>query len=387
MLIDLDVVPDREGPARKKTTRPIRYAGLALTVLLLALTGGAVERSHDPGVASVLTLDAQGVLASLLTADTLYTLRGGGATRLEAEPLTPDGPRFSEPTPDGRDLTLAGETLIVSGGDSGRTTFVDARSGQVRWQLGDSGYAKVLGSKVAEWLPERRTVRTWDLATGDALWARPASEYTADETYVVALDERGGASVYATGTGRLVAAVRDLGLPGGSTGTVPAAALVDGRLIAYGENYVAAFRPEGLSRLWLTRGSTPWNLGGCGPGLLCGTDPAAGLTVLDAATGAVRWNGPDWVGLSGAGVAFEQGGRAARVDIATGRVEQEFGSGQPVGELMLYPDQEHTTVRRQRDGRVLGAVPRVTPNACSATGDFLSCQTYDAKLQVWRIPS
>ncbi|MCM4081643.1 outer membrane protein assembly factor BamB family protein [Paractinoplanes hotanensis] len=376
MVIDLDVVrPASAIPAKPR--RPARYRVVAVAAFVLALAGGAAAPDRAVGITEVLTVDGQGSLTSLLTDEAYYTVRTDG--HVEALPLCTGCPRWSSRTKPGQRLTVAGEdTLIVDVNETAQVTFLDARTGALRWRLDDTLAVDVIGGRVAAWDVEKHILQMRDLPTGRVLWSRPAFNYSADEAYAVILDEAGGATVVDAANGAELTPRRDLGLPN------PAARLVGDRLIVFGGSYLAAFSRDGLSREWITATNSPYGVTPCGPGLLCAFG-SAGLTVIDPADGSVRWTSPTWHGMGESGVLFEESGRSAVVDLATGRVERELGRSGPVGGLLLVTEPGRTSVIGLADGRVRGVLPLVLPSACVAAGPYLGCEKSDVTFTVWRL--
>ncbi len=386
MVIDLDVAPVR--PVSVRVSGRLRFGAIVVAALVLAVAGGAapVARLRGP----VLTLGDPGLVTSLLTAEALYTVRtgDGDTTTIEAHPLVPHGPGWTAEAEGGArpGLTEEGSTLVLEASDAGVTTFLDARTGRVRWSLPDRGAVRVFGDRVADWRRDSGRMLIRELATGAVLWSRPAAAFTGDDNHVVIVDEKGGAAVYAAADGREVTARPGVDLRRTVDFPAPyAAALIEGeRLFVFGDDHIAGFRLADLTRLWLVPVASPFAVGSCGDDLLCTVAGSAGLTVLDAGTGAVRWTGPQWRRVEGA-ILSEEDGHSARVDLATGRVERDFGRGSPVGDLMLYAE-GRTLVLGQTDGRVLAALPGITPGSCRAAGDHLACRRPDGSIAVWRVP-
>ncbi|MGK5684716.1 outer membrane protein assembly factor BamB family protein [Actinoplanes sp. URMC 104] len=387
MLIDLDVAPP--APRRAGRRRAIPYALVALVAGLLLLIGGAAAPSPEPALVPVLTTVVGTAPATLLTATAFYTVRTDGlSATLEARPLVDGGPAWTVETVPAQSVTPAGGTLVVEAYDTGVAAFVDARTGRTRWQVRGYPVIQVLGDRVAVWSPDSGILAMRDLTTGRGLWSLAAAAFTSDGTYVVVFDPDGGAAVHAAADGRTVTSRRSLGLRWGVGFPSPAAsALVDGdRLVVYGPDFVAAFRVDGLARLWLTRTATPFDVRRCGTGLICASAEQTGLTVLDAATGAIRWNRAGRRDPTTAGdILVGSDGDVTRLDLASGRVERDFGAATPVGDVLLYADGARTWVV-DRTGRVRGTLPPVTPpSACAAAGDYLACPTAGGTTTVWRV--
>jgi hypothetical protein len=77
--------------------------------------------------------------------------------------------------------------------------------------------------------------------------------------------------------------------------------------------------------------------------------------------------------------------RAAKVDLATGRVTRDLGRAVLAGDLVLRTDRNETWVVRLGDGRVAGTLPFFAPADCGRHRPFLSCPTDRLAVTVWRI--
>ncbi|WP_127501216.1 PQQ-binding-like beta-propeller repeat protein [Actinoplanes solisilvae] len=372
MLIDLDhAPPPMETPARPR--RPRRYWAAAVAVLVLALAGGAAAPGRD-GLTPVLTIDGRGVSASLLTEEALYLVRLDG--RAEAHALCAGCPQWSTSVNPGQRLTLAGDALIVDAGE-GAVAVLDARTGELRWRTLDSPLAELLGGNLMTWTPEGSDLRVLDLRTGRELWKRPVGSYTSGDSRVVVFDDPSGVTVLDAADG--TETVRgDLDLPRLS------AQVLGGRLLVFGDDHLAAYRLADLKQEWLAFVSAHGVLD-CG-GLLCAVG-LTGMSALDPADGSVRWSDPRWMIISPDGVASDEDGHSAQLDLATGRLVRDFGRGAPVGDLVLHPERGRTTVTRLTDGRVVGVLPLTLPRACSVAGPYLGCERPDVTITVWQAGS
>ncbi|MBU2670676.1 PQQ-like beta-propeller repeat protein [Actinoplanes bogorensis] len=381
MLIDLDVAPPSREPVR--AVRSAGYAVVALLVLALLVLGGSAAPARGSGLVQVLKADGQGLSASLLTTESVYVARSDGL--VEATPLCPGCPAWSTQTTAGQRLQPGGDgTLVLDANETGVATFLDARTGAVLWSQNGFPVVHLIGGRVADWHPDDGALRLRDPRTGRLFWKRPAEAFVGDENRIVLINDA-RAAVYAAGDGREITGPRGLDVPGNPDFAAPgwSALMVGERLIVFGGGHVAAFRADGLVREWLISLS-PYAVAGCGIGLLC-TVGVQGVTVLDLATGRTRWTGPQWQVVTEDGMLTDEAGRSARVDLATGRIEHDFGRGRPADGLVLYPEGDRTTLVGAADGRVRGVIPRVTPDACSRAGDLFACLRYDSTVTVWRL--
>ena len=393
VLIDLDARPHDPGPARRHRSR---RPAVAAAALVLVLAGGATPTAYAEELTPVLEGDGRGITAALLTPAALYTQHGvsaGGTSDIWARPVRPGGPEWITQVPSaGAAMRLdpSGTVLVVEPGDAGQATFVDAGTGRVRWRSGDYPSLLALGPRVLEWLPGRDELRVRDVATGEPLWSARAAAFLVDERahrFVVTLDERRRATVLAAATGRVLTGPHDLGVEwaDGFAPPSPPARVIGDRLVVFGAAYVAAFAVDDLRPLWRTPTARPYDVGACGD-QICAFS-SGGLTVLDPASGRPRWTSDRWRGLADDGTTLlDELGRAARVDLRTGRITYDLGTGTLVGGLQLISDgDDGALVRRVGDGRVLGSLSRVVPGACASAGDLLACRTSDARFRVWRV--
>jgi len=397
VLIDLD------APAPVRPAPPARWQPLVVAALLLAVVaavGGAAPPARPGAVTRVTDTAGLPTWASLLTEDALYTAHFVDETwsDIRAWPLRPGGPRWTARV-GGYDLRLSrtGTTLVADGGVEGGLTVLDARTGRERWHVESGSVTALAGDRVAISAPgvddgpgELRAAR---LADGRTIWSRPGYVdllyASGDHRDLIELEPSGqGATVYAAADGRILVHRRDIGIDPGLWGVLQpepftAVIVVGDRLIVYGPDTVSAFRVADLALLWRTPVSSPLGVTGCG-GALCARS-ADELTVLDPATGAIRWSDARWRTLDAGGIAADEAGRSARVDPATGRVRSDLGPGAAVGGLMLRSGADRTWVTDLADGAVLGSVPPVWPATCSVAGAYLACPTPGRAMTVWEI--
>jgi hypothetical protein len=383
VLIDLDVAPPPARPRpRPDFTRPIKQAFLAVVVLLL---GGAATPAPPEAMVKVADTGGQSVTSHLLTTTALYLLSG---TRVGAVPLTPGGPRWTSSVRAKSTLSISadGSTIAVLPGGQGRAVFLDARTGQVRWRAPDLATIRIIGNRVAlwVWVDDQNTGRLWvaDIVTGRTLWARPSGVTTivGDERRVVSLDEYGRGTVLGSADGSVLAADRKIGFRDdngdGNLGTV----VLGDQLVWWTSSFVAAYRLPGLTPLWRARAERTTAVVRCGP-LLCATGEA-GTTAIDPVGGQVRWTNTWWLSIDD-DVAVTAGGRASRLDLATGKVLDELGPGGPAGDLLLRVEGDRSWATGRADGRVLGMLPPVTPQSCTTAGAYLACPTPGNTVTVW----
>ena len=152
VVIDLDVEPASPPPVRPDRRR---YALIAVAALLLVLLGGAAPLPPARQLEPVLDFDDWATTSVVLSGTALYTQRAGeveGRTEITARPLRPGGPDWTVEVPAaGAELLLddSQSVLVSAAGDAGQTTFVDARTGAVRWRVPDYATVQVVGGWAA----------------------------------------------------------------------------------------------------------------------------------------------------------------------------------------------------------------------------------------------
>jgi outer membrane protein assembly factor BamB len=391
MTIDLDVAPARRV---RRGERRTRSGVLVVAALVLALVAASAPPSHAAGITPVFEGDGRGITAGLLTGTAVFTQHGTSEDQsadIWARPLAPGGPEWiTKVAGPGAGLWLdrSGTVLVSESGDGGETTLLDARTGNVRWRAGQYSSVQPLGAAVTDWVPPG-LLRVRDVATGRELWSHPARAFAIDQPqrHVVVFDVRRRATVLSAADGRVVARSGRLDVEWSLDYPSPFAPvrLIGDNLVTAGTTSVGAYRLADLAPLWRTPIPSPAAIVGCG-GWICAFS-AGELAVLDPATGAVRWTSGRWRSLADDGrTLLDEAGRAARVDLATGRVEAELGAGDVVDGLQFADDGgERTLVRGLADGRVLGEIPKVAEAACIAAADLFACRTVDARLRVWRV--
>ncbi|WP_213013091.1 outer membrane protein assembly factor BamB family protein [Paractinoplanes toevensis] len=404
MLIDLDAMPAPARPRPWPVRRLLKPAALA--ALLLLVIGGAASPAQARVIDKVADTGGTSVSTQLLTPAALYTahLRGGvDRSVVEAVPLVPGGPRWQVAiTADQPGLSMNddGTTLMVRPGQQGPITFLDARTGKVRWRIGDFAAAHLLGDRVVYWEPAisdgpaaaLERVRMADVTTGRTIWERSGQPMALDvdrqRRTVLAVDQDGIAAVYAAADGHVLASGRDLGVDpfewmvledqGISTTEI-----IGDNVYVHSETFVAAFRLRDLKPLWRTPVADPQVLGGCGA-LACVIGPR-GLTVLDPATGRIRWSSPRWRSITSEGLAVAGDFTAVRLDPATGQVVTVLGRGEVIGDLLMRYDRDRTWVTRLADGEIIGVLPLIGPAACERAGPYLACATAGQTVTVWNV--
>lgn len=394
VLIDLDVRP----PVRVRRP-PLASPWKPLLAVALLLTLGGVAPPAAGALVEVAATGGRSVEARVLTADALFTTvsapEGGGygGPEIRAFPLRPGGPDWIvEDSTQGSRLSLdpTGSMLIVEPDTNGLFMVLDARTGRERWHTEPWMSTRVLGDRVALLADDDR-LTVADLATGRPIWSATAvtSAMDGDAWHLVTIDRDGRATVRAVADGRVLAGPAGVGIDkrtwnGEYPEPLTTITVLDGRLYVLGTSYVAAYQPGDLTRLWRTKVSRlPASLRACGDAV-CAQGPK-GVTVLDAATGAVRWTDPRWRTVAPDWLVTGDARAAARVDPATGRVVRDLDGAVPAGDLALRTDRDHTWVLRLRDGRVVGRLPPFAPAGCVRHAPYLACPTDGRAVTVWRV--
>jgi putative pyrroloquinoline-quinone binding quinoprotein len=386
-LIDLDA-PDAGPRVLRKASG--RWWKPAVAVALLLVLGGAAPAGMAPPVAADTA--GRGALTAALTEEALYTVHLLGSedrdTEIRAWPLRPGGPHWTARVGGlTTQLTLINGVLIADAGQEDGLTVFDARTGAVRWRTGQGRLTALLrNGRVAVSGPGAE-LRVADPATGNAVWSQVADvgRLLVSADRVVAVSYAYRATVYDAETGRVLIEVRDLGVGVGQPGLTDPDAFIDivvvgDQLYLYGGDGPATFRVaafnlgDDLTPRWSTSLGQPLDLAGCAAAAICVRIPD-GMTVLDPATGRVRWTSGRFVSVSADGIAADRDGRVARVDPATGAVERELGHGAVTGDLLLRTNPDHTVVAGLADGRVRGILPPVTASRCLTAGRYLACPT------------
>lgn len=373
MLIDLD---DRPAAAEAPRRLLGRLRGWALpAVASVLLLGGAAP--PPAGAVEVAALDGRTTTTVVLIGDGVFTARPGGD--IQAVPLRPGGPEWTvasgirEPYLQSRD-----PWVVLDGTADGTFVLLDSRTGAERWRSTAGRYTRMLGNTVA--IATEDGLRVIDPADGRTIWSRP--EFTgpfdvADDRLIALADGR--LTVLAGADGRTLAGPRRIA----GADEPPQARVVGDRLLLFGAGHVTAYRLDDLTRSWQRPLNEIFDVTACGPWLCLGQ--FTGLTVIDPESGAERWTDPRWRFVHGDGVVVGVDSTVARIDLATGRVLQEFGLGGVVDDLVLHTEKDRTLAIRFTDGRVLGTLPQLVPAGCARDGVHLACPGLDGTVRVWRL--
>ena len=393
VLIDLDAPPPptRPRPAPPKWPKPL------LAALFLLVLGGAASPGQASGTVKTSVTSGAAVASYGLTASALYTVDLTGA-RVQAIPLVPGGPRWTVPIRTEKPVLAvddAGTTVVVDAGEEGAVTFLDARTGRVRWRAPEFAEVRVLGEQVAVWTAgqdyDHGPLRMIDLATGRTRWhtQAPVAILDGDRDWLLTVDPDGVGTVYAAADGRVVAKGRKLGIDPygwgvGDPESYAAEIVIGGTLYTQSPTTLRAYRLAGLTPLWQAKIDVPRLLSPCG-GMICATGED-GVTARDPATGRLLWSSPRWQRVSADAVATAGDGTSAVIDPRTGHSLRELGRGGPVGNLLVLFDRgDRAWVTGLADGRVHGSVPLINPARCDLAEKFLACPTVSQTVTVWQI--
>lgn len=377
MVIDLgfDPQPRPVAPPRGwwRSRRRLRPATLAAcTALALALAGAAPD--PGPPLVEVASPEIGAKGDFVMAGDRLFvtsadpTLDSGWA--LSAYELP--GGRFLWRVPyragTGKAFPIrrAGAYVLVNAGragDGGRTSVLDATTGQTRWEVSsaivptDDGrtglVSEAVGPPAAEG-PRPSAVRGLDLATGRELWSAvfPAtvSVFPAADGEILLLDGAGRVEARDARSGT-VTRTRDVIASGPGPLLVGDSLLLRGR-IADG-NGVVAYAADTLEQRW-TR-PVPDGLGRlteCGP-MVC--FPAGdGIEAVDPVSGRLAWRMPE------TDLVADFGGYLVAIDVdgsAEGRAQIiDPVSGRTIGGLADW----ETRLDGQGDAAFVGVRPAAT---------------------------
>ncbi|RLK22791.1 putative pyrroloquinoline-quinone binding quinoprotein [Micromonospora sp. M71_S20] len=360
-VIDLGELRDEPGweeapPPRapRAVGRPLRVA-LALALVVATVAGAAPAPQRD-----TLVVPAGAGAEAFLHGDRLYVVdRAEGETAGTAEVLAYALP--GRPPVAGRPLAPLWRALlattariwqarsgpgvvlfgVVGDQDSGETVALDAATGGVRWRQPGHAWWEPGGALLLQTVGDNGgTVRSVDPASGRALWStrtpREGALYDlrnglVDRIAVIA--ERGRVEVRDARSGELLHA-RDLGM--GELSGRAQLAVAHGLLLVgqVKRGLMTAYGLDGLRQRWETSLPAVAHVEDCGA-VICVNRENGGFSVLDPATGAVRWTGGQWAGVlderDGRLLAIEPGPLGQRfvlLDAATGRVVAELGTWQ-----------------------------------------------------------
>lgn len=431
MAIDLDAHPSASEPSSRRpgladltVVRP-----MAIVAILAVLAAGG-SAAPLPGLRHVLAAEStSGEFA--LAPDALFTADFGAAPGRQAtvrrHSLGDASPPWSAELPQtvgsleivraARVLAVwPAQVLMTTSVDQVRTTFLDSGTGEILWSTTSDGVLCLAETSalMTGGGGDSAVLRRADLRTGETLWSRElrsasyldVGDPSAGPCHsIVTVDQRGRATVVDFADGDVLATA-DLGVAPARDDTATYAA-VGGHLYLSrrdnGRASLTAYRQSDLRPLWRTSVATRDRPIWCGPGHLC-VSTAAGLTVLDSDTGAVRWSDSRWrtgtgtvaMGIPGpARIAVtddrpEAG--SALLDPATGATLSVLGTSTFVGAKLLRADRDQpgrTWVQvtgTHHEVRTLGAVDSIASDRCAATADHLACPTSSGRINVWRLP-
>ena len=440
VLIDLGEVgsrPPMAGRAGRPTARG--RAGPVLAVLVLVLAAVAAAAPAPRPLVRVTIPAAVGDLV-FAAGDRYYVVhpgqrRVGDGERTVAAYRLPDAHllwRRALPLDRVGWLTgLASDTLLLTldGPAAGRETVaVAAGTGRVWWRQGSQMLGLLPGLEVLLWTSGSgdfgvgaggETVTAVSPATGTPRWSYrvPAggwlwwdTEGTRSTGLVVMLPS-GRVEIRDLGTGEVTAAA-DL-LPARAPAVPPAAVQIVADLLLVTTDRpagtVAAYGRQHLDLRWTAQLDLANEyVSACGAVLCVGRYGGGGLSVLDPATGRVRWAYDRWSFAAPAGLSYLVAGPAAGPPDGTGLAVLEPTTGMVLADLgywsLAWPapaDGRLTGLRHgprpgrarvarldpvRGEARVLGVVDGVTNECQSGTG-YLVCRSRDGTVGVWRLPA
>jgi hypothetical protein len=432
VVIDLGELPHGAQRRVRPTSRPphpYRPLLVSIGVVLVAMLTGAVP---TPAVVAPMTIPARLGDATFIARDRYFVIASAdqwATSQVQSKTIStyalPSATLLSRTrvTVSGAIMRVdaIGDVILVSqqvdtvGGQA--TTAFAAGTGQVLWRqaarlisaspsgrlalLLDNGagigplrwYGVDPTSGVALWSQEEPVTGSTEIAAGSGDTPARLVTATVDGNLMVRDPETGivtaSTVVPAPGEWRLrgliIWIVDDLVLLGGSAG-----------ITAYD---LADLRPRWRSTVDLTE---VFVLPVCGD-LICLFGRFGGLTVVDPATGMLRWGAERWAVAQRSGPFLlasgnykpEQEQSLAVLDAGSGRERGSFGVWRPVGEPL--PDGRVVGIReRLTDQRVwyalldpatlsvqvLGVAEAVSGD-CDVTGDVLICRRVDSSVGLW----
>lgn len=360
---------------------------VTLAVLLL---GSSVAPAGALPLVAALERPETSLVSLLLTDDMIYSIeqKDGGPAEVVARPLAADAVAWSRQVPaDGSDsppyLQRFDPHLAVTSG-GGVTVLLDARSGQVVWESGESVRTQLTENRIVLW--EQGRLGLFDPFTVRVQWWRPSPIPVVDavstDEHVLVTDENGDTVAYVRSTGEVAGSVRDAAGEQGSESRLNVT-VGDGRAYRLTESAVTALSLPDLRVVWSTPISGPFDIAWCGAHL-CVTG-TTGVTALHRDSGTVAWSGSEWVSLQ-EGLATRKNGRTVMLDPDTGRVRSELGRALPAGDWILQTSRDGVSVFDRRTWQLRGTLPGVDPLWCTQEARHLACQTNEGGVTVWRLP-
>ncbi len=414
-MIDLGVVtdPSPHAPWRPRLPRP-RFA-LPVVLVACGLLAGSAAGRGGPLFEPPIHVAVEPGADFRLTPDSLY-VTGADRTELSAYAIPTGERRWTTTVPPiaGFNLTPAGDLALVLAPDERmRTLALDARTGEVRWRRDgaaiwvspDSRRAVMADDAVfTDTRASRPLMSIVDLATGTRLATEPIHLRRSGELTVVTESGPDGEHVAGIRIATSPDAPQWLDFATGARHALPLAdtteayLLVGDLLVGYRASEIRAYDRDGTQLRWVLPDAREAGSTLCGPWLcaLLGDDLAA----VDPADGRVRWRSP-WhfvIGLHGRTLAVRVGpgiNGMAVMDAGTGRVLRELPQWRPLaagGDVTRFP-----VLVPQRSGVFQVAVLDVDrmvayplgafsgdTGVCQSVPGFVACPTEPAQITVWR---
>ncbi|KHD73042.1 hypothetical protein MB27_27060 [Actinoplanes utahensis] len=426
--------PGAEEPALPRAPLPYRWILGLLTVVLVAVLGGAAPPAPPPEPPVTLPLalrDGMWLIKDRLYlfgfADVAagvprdYTIRAHalpGAAPLGEYSVTLPGEMYS--------VTDGGDGLLLIGyqvNESGTTGVMAVRpgSGPPVWKReamlfgagADDSQALVFSDVAVPGRPNRRAWQGIDKRTGTTRWSVEipvGGQFTVSNEFLWAgvpdllylLRPDGRLEVLDGTTGRITTATR---VPAPVMDGQTYLMVASGVATVTGGGRTVAFDARTLAPRWETPEpvTSQENFPVSCPAVLCFLHQGNGLSGLDAATGRVLWQQQGWdvVQPLGSRLLVSASGRPeaglAVLDPATGRVTARVGAWtfggpgpepdsayvyrhQPVDGTLFYGVLDVTTGRTE----VLGSAERVTGD-CQFGPITMVCRRLDGLVSLWRL--
>jgi hypothetical protein len=293
------------------------------------------------------------------------------------------------------------------------TTALDAATGRVLWR-GGSADAVVLSVSRGGLLSQRSgndRDRLWltDSRTGREVWSRevdqagflgPNALFSTGSPRIAWMSPAGVVTVFGYADGAVLAR-GELGLNSPAAGDsarpdAVAVSIAGERIYASrrvrGRTAVTAYAVPSMRRVWQLDDAPEGDFRDCGE-VLCIVG-VQGVTVVDPASGAVRWRKPGWSDVRRfdretlIATDDQANPQAALLDAPSGREVRRLGQSLLAGDLLLRTEGSQTLVSVPEGGsgglRTVGSLTDLASLRCAALDGCLACPTFDGSTRVWR---
>ncbi|MDI6105709.1 hypothetical protein QLQ12_44730 [Actinoplanes sp. NEAU-A12] len=137
-----------------------------------------------------------------------------------------------------------------------------------------------------------------------------------------------------------------------------------------------------LGVLWTAPVSGPSDITACGANLcVTGTD---GVTAFHRDSGSIIWSASELESLQ-EGLVVRKNRQTVLLDPDTGWVQSELGRALPAGGLIVRVSRDGVLVFDRSTGELQGRLSVVDPLWCAREARYLTCQTNEGTLMIWRL--